>query len=172
MSRSGRSSISVGHIDFFAGPDRRPLSGEIAIEQHFAVERMDSHRRTQRVLDAVDRSEREARTAIAEDDRRDDRRAGDRDSPRQGNATDVSGPPSTSTRRNPRSARLAEYRGRRDMPVLPPAKRRSRRPGPWASAPCAVTTMRRTPSSASNRAVGASLPRGSMTTRAGLGPRT
>ena len=33
---------------------------------------MDSYRRTQRVLEAVDESEREARRAIAEDDRRDD----------------------------------------------------------------------------------------------------
>ena len=48
------------------------MSGEITIEQHFAIERMDSYRRTQRVLEAVDRSEREARRAIAEDDRRDD----------------------------------------------------------------------------------------------------
>ena len=47
------------------------MSGEITIEQHFAIERMDSYRRTQRVLEAVDRSEREARRAIAEDDRRD-----------------------------------------------------------------------------------------------------
>ena len=33
---------------------------------------MDSYRRTQRVLEAVDESEREARRAIAEDDRSDD----------------------------------------------------------------------------------------------------
>jgi len=33
---------------------------------------MDSYRRTQRVLEVVDWSEREARRAIAEDDRRDD----------------------------------------------------------------------------------------------------
>ena len=29
------------------------MSGEITIEQHFAIERMDSYRRTQRVLEAV-----------------------------------------------------------------------------------------------------------------------
>jgi hypothetical protein len=48
------------------------LSREITVEQHFAIERMDSYRRAQRVLEAVDRSEREALRAIAEDDRRDD----------------------------------------------------------------------------------------------------
>jgi hypothetical protein len=53
-------------------PDRRALSGKIAIEQHLAVEQMDAHRRTQRLIDSVDRTERETRPAIAKDDWRDD----------------------------------------------------------------------------------------------------
>src|SRR5258708_2968465 len=52
-------------------PDGRAARCEIAIEQHLAVERMNAHGRAQRLVAAVDRSERKARLAVAEDDRRD-----------------------------------------------------------------------------------------------------
>ena len=52
--------------------DRRTLSAEVAIEQHLVVETMDPHRRRQGLLHPIDRSEREAGPAIAENDRRDD----------------------------------------------------------------------------------------------------
>ena len=35
------------------------MSAEVAVEQHFAVERMDAHRRSERLIDAVDRIEHE-----------------------------------------------------------------------------------------------------------------
>ena len=54
---------------------------------------MDLYRRTQRVLEAVDRSEREARRAVAEDDRRDDHVQAIETARRQGNARECPGCP-------------------------------------------------------------------------------
>src|SRR5262249_18291178 len=51
-------------------PERDAARGQIAVEQHLAVEPMKPHRRAQRVLAARDRRQRDAAAAGAEDDRR------------------------------------------------------------------------------------------------------
>ena len=52
--------------------DMHALRCKIAVEQGFAIEGMNPHGRAQRVIEAVDRIERETWLAAAKDDRRDD----------------------------------------------------------------------------------------------------
>ena len=68
---AGRSTIRVGHVDFFAQPHRHALSRQIAVEQHVVVEPVHPHRRQDRLVDAGDRRQREAGPSRAENDRRD-----------------------------------------------------------------------------------------------------
>ena len=55
---AGRSSIRVGHVDFFARPTAHALSRQVAVEQHLVVEPVHAHRRPQRLVDARDRRQR------------------------------------------------------------------------------------------------------------------
>ena len=68
---AGRSSIRVGHVDFFARPIGNALSRQIAVEQHLVVELMCVHLQAQGLIGALDRRQDEARPSRAENDRRD-----------------------------------------------------------------------------------------------------
>ena len=151
---AGRSSIRVGHVDFFARPTGHALSRQIAVEQHLVVEPVHVHRRAQRLVDTLDRRQREARPAGAEDDRRDhdmqpvETARGEEARHRVGAAFD----------QHPAQAALGERRKdrrRRDLPVgLGHADDLDVRTAAAAWRPRAVTTRRRTPSSARSLALG------------------
>ena len=155
---AGRSSIRVGHVDFFARPTAHALSRQVAVEQHLVVEPVHAHRRAQRLVDARDRRQREARPAGAEDDRRDhdvqpvEALRCKKARHRIGAAFD----------QDAAQAALGERRqdcGRRDLAVgLGQCRRSRRRPAAAACAPSPVTTRRRTPSSASSLAPDGSRP--------------
>src|SRR4051812_4301829 len=48
--------------------DRDALSAEVAVQQHIAAEKVHAHGRRQRLVNAIDRRQREARSSRAEND--------------------------------------------------------------------------------------------------------
>ena len=52
---AGASSLEVGHIDFFASPQRHALSRQVAIEQHIVVDLVARDRHPRRLVGALQR---------------------------------------------------------------------------------------------------------------------
>ena len=168
-----RRGVAASGLALHGRPSRRAGlagGGERAVEDHVGVEAVDVGLRPERVGEAGDRRGAQARGAGADDERRD----GDVQPLQQAGVEEAGDGHAAALDEDAREAALGEggADGGGGDPAVGGGELDHLDARRGAGAAQDWTTRRRTPSGRSTRASSGRRPRGSITTRAGLGPST